>query len=526
MMDIKPLIQVLLNWKNNVEQEIKIEDVFLFGSPINTDGLLFDSKTSDIDIVILMPDNLTNAVERTVWLTKLKNHKPDLELAFTKLLKRKQTDKAIVSIISITQRELKADIHKSAERDFFSDNIFYNIVSGSRREGIVQETEILLENDITRQLFESCQLIRNKYLAVGIIEEKKLLEWQSETDVAPKELMRICAKAAYLENGKKNKEEKTDLKIGFSHLTNYVFSRRFEDDRYQSLNNWLGKRSLRKGEQPPLEDVDYLFISEMIFDMASSLGSQTPIKQVKQDVGQDLMQQIDTSKPIEVSFKIGLNGLIVGSEEEIYAEIMNAGINLGWRTSPYYEVTMDELAVLHEQILKNSKDGKAVDKFRKLSIIKNELIKGYCYIIYYQNYLFRGSSDMLKDILTAMRKYTLTRYANVLLDTHFRGATEGFLQASLPDYGSLQYQFPNIKIKTVLNFGIPDKELDKYLKNNKALNKKYPNADYMALAAFNQPIISLNTNLLANFFVPLLVQRLVEYGIDPLSEDKETREFT
>jgi predicted nucleotidyltransferase len=523
-MRIEQIIAILREWKNKVESDISISQVFLFGSSVINNGFLFDDNTSDIDLVVFIPDSLVNAVERTEWLKKLKEHKADLEIEFVKLLKRNRNDKPIVSIIPITMKELLSDIHKSGVRDFFRDNEFLNIETNERFIGLIKDEDLVEIDDVVRNLFEFSQSIRNKYLAIGFVSTKHSLDWQSIEDVAPKELIRTSALAAYIENGKKNREEKTDLKIGLSYLQFYVYSRRHESPFYHKLTNWLGKRLLRKGEQPNLENTDYLFLSEIIFDMALSLIPETKAsKQTVSEVRNTTL--IDTTKSIDVTFYIGKNGLISGPEGDVEKEIVNAAVNLAWKTEPYFEIALEEINSLQQQINRNSKDGKSIDKLRKLKLIQKDLLEGFKYIIYYQNYFFKGSDNILSDILACLRKFTLTRFANVLSDNNYKGVEEGFLEAYIYDYGNLNNRFPNIKIKGVLKFGLPESELNKYLKSNKYLSKKGKNVGLETLAAYNQPIRTLNTSLLANFFVPLLVQRLVECSIDATSDDVDTRKF-
>lgn len=524
-MEIEKINSVLNEWKNQVEKDIPISDVFLFGSSVINDGFLFDDNTSDIDLVILMPEVLANAVERTEWLGKLKEHKTNLELEFVRLFKRNQNNKPIVSLIPITQKELSADIHKSGVRDFFRDNEFLNIKTKERIIGLINNEELEEIEDILRNLFEFAQNIRNKYLAVGFVQAQHSLDWQSTEDVAPKELIRTSALAAYIENGKKNREEKTDLKIGLSHLQYYVYSRRHENPLYLKLNDWLAKRLLRKGEQPTLDNIDYLFLSEMIFDMASSMmPASKPNKTTSAESKSSTL--IDTTKSIEAHFYIGKSGLITGIEEDIHKEIFNAGVNLAWKTEPYFTITLEEINLLQEAIQNNPKDGGSIDKLRKLNILQKDIAEGYKYIIYFQNYFFKGSENILSDILIAMRNYTLTRFANILLDKNFKGVEEGILRAAIYNYGDIGEKYPNISIKPVISFGLPENELNNYLKTNKELNSIDDDVNLMTLAANNQPLRSLNTNLLATFFVPLFVQRLVKSGLDPLSDNNETVKFT
>lgn len=523
-MNIEEINNVINNWQTRVQKDITINDIFIFGSSIINKGFLFDDGTSDIDLVILMPESLSNAIERTNWIESLKMHKSKLEGSFIELFKRKQTNEPIVSIIPITNTELTYDIHKSGVRDFFKDNEFLNLNSNQIVNGLIKEKGLNQLDNIIRNLLEFSQNIRNKYLAIGLIDDKDLLNWQSDIDVAPKELIRSSALAAYVENGKKEVKEKTDLKIGLSHLQHYFYSRRFEHPLYLKLYDWLSKRLLRKGKLQNLESIDYIFLSEVIFDMALSL---IPIETSEKDIdlSKNRISEIDINNSIESNFFIAKSGLIRGDENEIFKEILNAGINLSWKTKPHFKITLEEIDYLEKEILKHPKNGEYIDKLRKLKIIHRDLIDGYNYIIYYQNLLFKGSNEILSDVLTALRKFTLTRFKNRLLNKNYKGVEEGFLQAYFNDYENINNRFPNNKINAVLKFGLPDEELNSFLKTNKALNEKYENVDIMALAAFNQPISSIKTNLLASFFVPLLIQKLIESDNKAIIEDIESQTF-
>ena len=519
------IINLLKDWKSQVQKDIPVTEIYLFGSSIINDGFLFDEKFSDIDLVIIMPESITNAIERTHWLSKLKEHKSDLELLFVKLFKRDHVSKPIVSVIPLTRKELFFDIHKSRVRDFFRDNEFVNITTEEKVIGIIKDEDFITTDDTVRYLFEFSQAIRNKYLAIGYVQDSHPLDWHSEIEVAPKEIIRTCALAAYLENGKVNRNEKTDLKIGLSHLNYYVYSRRHDDSLYMKLNDWLSKRILRKGEQPNLENIDYLFLSEMIFDMALSY---VPVenKNKKNKKRQDsIMSKFDINKSISANFYIRKSGLIRGIENDLFKEIINAGVNLAWATEPHFEIELEEINILENKIQDDPKDGKSVDRLRKLELIHKDLVQGYKYIIYYQNHFFKGSDKILHDILTALRKFTLTRFANVFLKKNYKGVEDGILQAYIHGYGSIGKEFPNIKIKGVLNFGLPEEELHNYLNTNNALNKKNTDVNILSLAANNQPVRSLNTNLIANFFIPLLVQRLVEANIDATSIENDIEKF-
>jgi len=105
------IVQLLRKWKINLVKDISIGSIYLFGSLINDDGLLFDSRTSDVDLIVLIPDNLITAVERTTWFTTIKEHKLKLEIDLINLHTRPNNSKAIVSVVTISKQELLSNIH-------------------------------------------------------------------------------------------------------------------------------------------------------------------------------------------------------------------------------------------------------------------------------------------------------------------------------------------------------------------------------------------------------------------------------
>jgi|GEM_PF-5600672 len=527
-MELEAILKILSDWKKNVEQAIGIGNVYLFGSTINDGGKLFDQNSSDIDLVAMMPDNLHNAVDRTNWLVKLKDFKHALEKSFLEYFNRTNADSAIVSLLPLSRYELSGNIHKSAVRSFFTENIFCDVETRIISVGLISSVEVDLLDDHVRQLFEFAQAIRNKYLGIAVVTPKHKLKWEHDVDIAPKEILRNYSIANHIENPSDPIEMKTDLKMGISYLQHYLHKKRRENDMYKNMQDWLAQRTLQKGTRTPLESHGYLFLSEIIFDVAIG-SSSAPLS--KNTVENIISSEIDKSRrAIPVEFVIAENGLLMGEEKEILIDIENASINLAWKTEPYFSIRFEEEQLLQSKIQANSRDGKSIDRLRKLTFMYDSLVKGFQYILFFQRPLFRFSKDIRLDILAALRSYIITRYANVFLDSNIGGAREGFLEGYLVNYGELKHNYPGIKMHSqtfngVIHFGLPDHDLDQYLASNKVLQQKFKNVSYLVLGAAQQPLESINSLLLAKFFVPLLVDRLTRLKIDPLSTDKEVVEF-
>ena len=103
----KEIIKLLQDWKQETSEDIKIDDVYLFGSAIYLKGRMFKPSKSDLDLIILIPDNIQNAIDRRNWIEKLKTHKERLEKEALFLLKKEDTNEQIVSIVPITKNRIR-----------------------------------------------------------------------------------------------------------------------------------------------------------------------------------------------------------------------------------------------------------------------------------------------------------------------------------------------------------------------------------------------------------------------------------
>jgi predicted nucleotidyltransferase len=134
------LLARLKSWSQKLTAEIGTDGVFLFGSLIYKDGAQF-SATSDIDLVILFPPGMKDALARTQWLKQLRERKGALEAELIATLQRGDVGEPIASLVVATGLEVAANIHKDGAGNFFSVNQFLDVRDGTVHAGLAHAGE-------------------------------------------------------------------------------------------------------------------------------------------------------------------------------------------------------------------------------------------------------------------------------------------------------------------------------------------------------------------------------------------------
>lgn len=116
--DIVKIIDALAAWGKLIRSEIGCTDAYVFGSLIRNNGGQFDAR-SDIDLVVIIPNDRKTDWERIEWLQQLRSYVQSLEMQLLTLLGRERADEPIVSILAATGVEIAADIHKDSKPHFF-----------------------------------------------------------------------------------------------------------------------------------------------------------------------------------------------------------------------------------------------------------------------------------------------------------------------------------------------------------------------------------------------------------------------
>ena len=266
MADLSGILNHCREWAARIRIAPGADGVFIFGSTIHQNGAQFNSKSSDLDIAIQIPASLLSAPTRTEWLVSLQSLKYDLELSLIPLLRRSDASKAIVSIVPFTSSELSRDIHKEGARDFFRTNPFMDLLQATSSAGPLLNQAPLQVDDLTRQVNQFAQSIRNKFLAVSASRRQSLQSWDDQSDPMPKELMRMAAMASSAREISPT-SSKFDVQAGLDEITDYIYARREAHPSYSTLHNWISVRRGGRGEAGPLTPEGYLLLTESILDM-------------------------------------------------------------------------------------------------------------------------------------------------------------------------------------------------------------------------------------------------------------------
>ena len=123
---VNDVIARLREWAKKVAADIGSGGIYLFGSLVHRAGEQFGAA-SDVDLVVVFPDEADNTKRRAAWLEKLLSHKQSLEAELARALER-NADKAICSIVAVTKQEIAANLHKDVAGGFFSENQFYDLL--------------------------------------------------------------------------------------------------------------------------------------------------------------------------------------------------------------------------------------------------------------------------------------------------------------------------------------------------------------------------------------------------------------
>lgn len=479
--------------------------MYIFGSTIYKHGDQFDPKISDLDLVTVIPPSFPSAIERTQWLDRLLHHKLNLEKELLFLLKRPDATEAIISFVPITHLDLEADIHKSKVRDFFQRNTFLSLMPAEAGyepvTGLPQAGTKNLSNDMVRQVLEHTQGVRNKFLAPGAIADQHPLSWSSDSDPAPKDLMRHAAQAASSTLPVESAHERFDVNVGLSQLISYIFTRRGEHDLYRKANDWLSIRTGGRGDKEKAKELDpllHLFFSEILYDLAAAAVTHT------QSQSTDFPQAAVATIP--VTLRIGSTGILEGDLADIAASLEEASFNTRWRKKPYFDVALADLDLVQTTLATTSQmsDGasrvtrlRALDQKLRLEAIRPDLILGLQFIIYHQRIFFPYKETRTEDLVTAIGSYSLLCLDYTAEATHFGGPLEAY-----PDYSGGQALINKIQ------FGLPDSVMNELLGKQKSSSLE----SWLWLAANNQPIDRVPQSALAAHFIPLLVRVIVKSG--------------
>lgn len=258
--DARAAVELCEKWAAKVAEELPCE-LFIFGSAIYKDGEQFDRESSDLDIVLLFPEP-TSAVARVAFLEQMKAYKATLELEMIPALSRISCTETGCSIVAVTAFELSANIHKSAARQFFTKNVFYDLIKKNQIVGIPTAGSRTLPDE-NRYAIEYVQKVRNNFLAISANLTGGLQCYEG-ADPLPKDLMRAATHVVEVPDG-----EWYDTRHGLEALFADLKARQSENSQMQDLYDRVSIRRGGRGQRCNLSTSDQLLLTELLFDKAA-----------------------------------------------------------------------------------------------------------------------------------------------------------------------------------------------------------------------------------------------------------------
>jgi predicted nucleotidyltransferase len=277
------IIKLIQNWKEEVSKDINIDTIYLFGSSIYLGGRKFNPSVSDLDLIILIPENIQSAIDRRDWLHKLKTHKEKLEKDALFLLKKEDTNEQIVSIVPITKTELDFNIHKGETRNFFEINEFLNIDSGIIFKGSDEFEFEDCKNEFVIQVLKSIQKTRNSYLTNSAMVDYQELEWNGKgKSLIPKTLAREAAKIASFYEKTDQTGDELNTSYGCDFIKQNLKAKR-NIDEYLDLYTWIDNRNISNGNsggEDILSQESHLVLFELLYDLTIQAMEQ-PLENIE-----------------------------------------------------------------------------------------------------------------------------------------------------------------------------------------------------------------------------------------------------
>jgi hypothetical protein len=276
MTDSQVVLNRLQAWARAVARKLSGIQLYVFGSLIYRDGNQFLRNSSDVDLVLILPEDLVDAASRTIWLAEFLKEKIAVESELCRLLLRERIDidKAICSVVAITKLEVRADIHKDGSSAVFSENQFLNLLTGERSQGLPGAGQRPIHERLVLGPLRYTQKIRNIYLAVSANGTPAMAQYEGD-DPAPKDAMRNAAMVnRLLITGDAESGTEYDTQKGLDLLSYHLFLRREQSQLWEGVHDKLSRRRGARGEKSPLTTTDQLLIAESVFDLAAEAASE------------------------------------------------------------------------------------------------------------------------------------------------------------------------------------------------------------------------------------------------------------
>jgi predicted nucleotidyltransferase len=264
---IGEIIDSLEMWAKSVTTEIGTSGVYLFGSLIHKDGAQFGPQ-SDVDLVVVVPEGMTNAYRRAEWLRALQQKKHALEVGLTTPLKRTEPQKQICSIVAVTTLELKANIHKDGAGGFFTENQFRDLLAKTECRGIPTAGGRSIDERLATECLRFVQKKRNVYLGISAGGSVALTPF-SDGEPLPKDIARHAAMARQLTDPVELAGAEYDTQRGLDFVSHTLYEVHRRQNQFTELHDKLSVRRGARGQVPELSPDDQVLLCEVVFSVVA-----------------------------------------------------------------------------------------------------------------------------------------------------------------------------------------------------------------------------------------------------------------
>ncbi|MEP0984938.1 hypothetical protein [Ekhidna sp.] len=306
------VLEKLGKWKEQLDKKVKHDGIYLFGSLVNNKGILFKKDKSDVDMMIVIPQQFENDFKaRRDWIASLAEWKMLLEQELVILLQRTKTDEQIVSFLPVTRFELIGDLHKSNATPFFKSAPFIEIGTNKIVKGEELVEYIHFEDEILKQVIAAIQKSRNEYLASNSLGNISRLEFD-EIGSLPKSLCREAAKVNFYFIDDDNLENRINLIYGLDFLKRQMQQFNSSNEELELVYYWASGSGNGLAQ---LTEEHVLLIHELLFDKAVEIYNSS------KDSGSFDKYKISIKPDFEISINsTDLLSKSHPSERELYLE--------------------------------------------------------------------------------------------------------------------------------------------------------------------------------------------------------------
>lgn len=321
------ILELLVQWKNEVEKKIQHKGIYLFGSLVTRKGATFNNNSSDVDLVIVMPDTVEdNFIKRRNWVETLFPLKLSLEQKLFSLLKRKDSSDQIVSLLSVTRFEIEKDIHKSKSKPFFKVTNFIEIGSNKPVKGRDLASYVDIDNSFLEQVFNSVQKSRNDYFASCPIGNLDRLQYDKIGQL-PKDLCREAGKInSYSIEEIKDPGDYYSTAFGFDLLKANMQKRIDDSSEFEELYHWMNGN--QNGKEL-LEEEKILLLYELLYDLAIQIDLSSKQKSgfvnIQINIKKTFQGFLESTDMLEKShpdkLNLKLNDIFINPQLEVYDDL-------------------------------------------------------------------------------------------------------------------------------------------------------------------------------------------------------------